>query len=340
MSMSLVSLLYNSSDSQYSSAVTPSSQHNQYRPVSIGAYTFHDVFEGERWSWSMDEETVGIALVVTSAIGFSTLGILGIMAAEEGLSIPTVLALRFAFAAVLVWAVLWIRGRVRLLRGRMLGLALALGAVGYTAQSALYFLGLEFMTAGMVAIVLYTYPAFVVCFVALRYPSRVTRVLIAALVLAIAGVVLITGTDPAGADPRGVLIVLGAALAYSLYILVSQHALTSVDPETLTAFVLPAAAVSFVVFGLGTDTLAIPASPAAWGITLAIAVLATVVPIFTFFAGISRIGASRASIISTAEPGVTVALGALILGEPVTGVMVVGGVLILTGVISIQRETA
>ncbi|WP_252700008.1 EamA family transporter [Natronosalvus vescus] len=288
----------------------------------------------------MDDETVGIALVLTSAIGFGTLGIFGVLAADEGLSIPTVLALRFSLAAVAVWAVLWYRGRFRLLRGRLLAVAFALGAVGYATQSGLYFLGLEFMTAGMVAIVLYTYPAFVVCLVALTNPDRVTKIVLFALGLSIGGVALITGVDPAGADPRGIVVVLGAALAYSLYIVVSQRALTSVDAETLTAFVLPAAAISFVVFGIGTNTLALPGSVTGWGVVLAIALVATVVPVLTFFAGLSRVGASRASIISTAEPGVTVALGALVLHEPVTGVTVLGGTLVITGVVLIHLEGA
>ncbi|MFP8955147.1 EamA family transporter [Natrialbaceae archaeon A-CW3] len=286
----------------------------------------------------MDDETVGIALVLTSAIGFGTLGIFGVLAADEGLSIPTVLALRFSLAAVAVWAVLWYRGRFRLLRGRLLAIAFALGAVGYATQSGLYFLGLEFMTAGMVAIVLYTYPAFVVCLVALTNPDRVTKIVLFALGLSIGGVALITGVDPAGADPRGIVVVLGAALAYSLYIVVSQRALTSIDAETLTAFVLPAAAVSFVVFGIGTNTLALPGSATGWGVVLAIAILATVVPVLTFFAGLSKVGASRASIISTAEPGVTVALGALVLSEPVTGITILGGTLVITGVVLIHFE--
>ncbi|WP_306061756.1 EamA family transporter [Natronococcus wangiae] len=288
----------------------------------------------------MDDETVGIGLVLTSAIGFGTLGIFGVIAAEEGLSIPTVLALRFSLAAVVVWAVLWLRGRFRVLTGRTLAIALALGGIGYATQSGLYFLGLEFMTAGMVAIVLYTYPAFVVCIVAITNPDRVTRVVMLALGLSIGGVALITGADPAGVDPRGVAVVLGAALAYSLYIVVSQRALTAVDAEILTAFVLPAAAVTFVGFGIGTNTLALPGSASGWGVALAIAIFATVVPVLTFFAGIARIGASRASIISTAEPGVTVALGALVLGEPVTIVTIVGGTLVVAGVILIQRENA
>ncbi|TYL36302.1 EamA family transporter [Natronococcus pandeyae] len=288
----------------------------------------------------MDDETVGIALVLLSAIGFGTLGIFGVLAAEEGLSIPTVLALRFGLATVVVWAVLWLQGRFRVLTGRLLAIAFALGGIGYATQSGLYFLGLEFMTAGMVAIVLYTYPAFVVCLVAITNPDRVTKIVLLALALSIGGVALITGADPAGVDPRGVAIVLGAALAYSFYILVSQRALTTVDPEVLTAFVLPAAAVTFVGFGAGTNTLAMPGNASAWGVALAIAIFATVVPVLTFFAGIEKIGASRASIISTAEPGVTVALGALVLGEPVTIVTIVGGTLVVLGVILIQREDA
>src|SRR6056297_1998489 len=183
----------------------------------------------------MDDETVGIALVVVSAIGFGTLGIFGVIAAGEGLSIPTVLALRFALATVVVWTVLWHRGQVRLPNRRILATAFALGAGGYAVQSGLYFFGLEFMTAGMVGIVLYTYPAFVVALVAVVHPDRVTPRLMGALGLSIGGVALVTGVDPAGVDPRGVAVVLGAALAYSLYIVVSQRALTTVDAETLTA---------------------------------------------------------------------------------------------------------
>ena len=286
----------------------------------------------------MNDETVGVVLVLISAVGFGTLGIFGVIASHEGLTIPTVLALRFGLAAAVIWAILWLRGRFRLLRGRALLVALALGGLGYAAQSGLYFLGLEFMTAGLVAIVLYTYPAFVVCLVLLTNPTRVTVPVAVALALSIGGVALITGADPAGADPRGVAVVLGAAFAYSMYIVVSQRMLLTVDVETLTAFVLPAAAVSFLLFGFGTNTLAPPDGATAWGVAVAIAIVATVIPVLTFFAGIERIGASRASIISTAEPAVTVALGAAILGEPVTVVTVVGGTLVVVAVILIHRE--
>ncbi|MFC4246525.1 DMT family transporter [Natribaculum luteum] len=280
----------------------------------------------------MDDDSVGVALVLASAVGFGTLGVLGKLAADAGLSIPTVLAFRFALATVILWPLLWFRGRFQLLTGRTLAVAAGLGGLGYATMSGLYFLGLEYMTAGLAAIVLYTYPAIVVCFVAVANPTRVTKTVLVALALSIGGVALITGADPAGVDPRGVAVVLGAALAYATYIVTSQRALT------LTAFVLPAAAVSFFGFGLGTNTLTVPAGPTAWSVVVALAVLATVVPVLAFFAGLSRIGASRASIVSTAEPAVTVGLGAVVLGEPISTVTVVGGALVVTGVVLVQRD--
>lgn len=285
----------------------------------------------------MDEETTGIALVVLSAASFGTLGIFGVLAAEEGLSIPTVLTLRFAIATVVLWAVLWLRGRLRVLGGRALLTAIGLGGLGYATMSGLYFLGLEYLTAGLVAIVLYTYPAFVVCFVAFTVPDRVTKRLLVALVLSIGGVTLITGADPTGADPRGVLIVLGSALAYATYIVVSQRTLATVDSVTLSAFVLPAAAASFVGLGLATNSLAPPTTASGWTIAVGLGVIATAIPVLAFFAGLSRIGAGRASVLSTVEPAVTVALGALVLAEPVTAVTVIGGALVICGVILIHR---
>jgi drug/metabolite transporter (DMT)-like permease len=107
-------------------------------------------------------DRVGLALVLTSAVGFGTLGVFGELAAAAGLSIPTVLSFRFLLATLVVWLVLAARGELRRLRGRSLAVGLALGALGYAAMSGLYFWGLDFMTAGLVGIVLYTYPVFVV----------------------------------------------------------------------------------------------------------------------------------------------------------------------------------
>ena len=283
-------------------------------------------------------DRVGTALVLVSAVGFGTLGIFGKLMDAAGLSIPTVLVFRFVFATAVVWLLLGVRGELRLLRGRSLAFGVALGAFGYAAMSGLYFWGLTFMTAGLVGIVLYTYPVFVVGAAAMRLDEPVTQRTVGALAATLAGVALVTGADPAGADPRGVAVVLAAALVYASYITASRVVLATVDPQVLTAHVLPAAGAAFLVLGTATDRLAVPNSSYEWGLVVAIAVVATAIPIFAFFAGIRRVGASRASIVSTTEPVVTLLLGAAVLGEPITVATVIGGALVLGGVLLVQIE--
>jgi len=288
----------------------------------------------------MDDSRVGTLFVLCSGAGFGTLGVLGVVAGEEGLSIPTVLFFRFALATILVWSVLAVRGELRLLSGRNLLVGFALGAFGYAAMSGLYFVGLEFMTAGMVGIVLYTYPVFVLVLAATFLNEVVDRQRIAALLVTLGGIALITGADPAAAAaaPRGVGIVLVAAVVYATYITVSRTTLEDVSAPTLTAHVLPAAALTFLVIGLATNSLSVPSTGVGWGAVVGIAVVATAMPIFAFFAGLSRIGAGPASILSAVEPVVTVALGAAFLAEPVSVVVLVGGGLVLVGVVLVTRR--
>lgn len=286
----------------------------------------------------MDDTRLGAVLVLCSAAGFGTLGVLGVVAGDAGLSIPTILSWRFGVATVLVWTVFGVRGEIQLLRGRALAVAVGLGSAGYAAVSGLYFVGLEFMTAGMAGIVLYTYPAFVLVLAAAFLGEPIGRRRLAALAVTLGGVALITGADPAAADPRGIAVVLLAAGLYAGYITTSRTALEDVTASTLTAHVMPAAAGTFLIVGAVTDTLGVPSGALAWGSVLAIAVFATAFPIFTFFAGLSRLGAGPASILSTVEPAATVVLGAVFLDEPVGPAVVAGGSLVIVGVVLAARQ--
>lgn len=286
----------------------------------------------------MDSETKGVLLMVLSATSFGTLGVLGKYAAAAGLSIPTVLTYRFLGATLIFWVLVAYNRKLRLLRGRALGVAVLLGAGFYAAQSGLYFLGLEYMTAGLVGLVIYTYPVLVVVLSYVFLDERITRYTVVGLALALGGVAVVSGVDPAGADPRGVAVVLGAALVYAGYYVTSHVALDDVNAQTLTAYVLPSAGVSFVVFGLATDSLTIPTTGYEITILAAVALLATAIPIGAFFAGLAHIGASRASIISSLEPATAVVLGVVLLDEPLAAATIVGGLLVLVGVLVIQRE--
>ncbi|PHQ38971.1 EamA family transporter [Halorubrum persicum] len=285
----------------------------------------------------MNSETRGILLMMLSAVSFGTLGVLGKYASAADLSISTVLTYRFLGGTLFIWALVAYSGKLKLLHGQSLGVAVLLGSGFYATQSGLYFLGLEYMTAGLVSLVVYTYPVLVVVLSYIFLNERISRHIVVGLALTLSGIAVISGVDPVGADPRGVAIVLGAALVYAGYYVTSHVAVDNIDPQTLTAYVLPSAGASFVVFGVATNSLSIPTTGNEVAILAAVALVGTGIPIGAFFAGLAEVGASRASIISSLEPATAVVLGIILLDDPLAGATVVGGLLILIGVLVIQR---
>jgi drug/metabolite transporter (DMT)-like permease len=282
----------------------------------------------------------GAVLCLVSAAAFGTLGIFGRLASDAGASVATTLLVRFGLAALLFAAVLRLTGRwaaLRQLPRRVVLTGLGLGAAGYSVQSGLYFAAIGRLDVSMVALLLYTYPAFVtLAALALgrAAPSLRTG---AALATASAGLVLVLVAAGTGAfDVPGALMALGASLTYTTYILVSDRIVGEVDPFALALLVLTGATVSFTVAGLATSSLDFSVSGEAWLWLAAIAVVSTVVAVSAFFAGLRRVGPSEAAILSTFEPLVTVALAFVVLGERLAVVQLAGGALVLGAVILLQ----
>jgi len=139
------------------------------------------------------------------------------------------------------------------------------------------------------------------------------------------------------ASELGVALGLGAAFTYSVYILSSDGVASRVPALTLATLVCTGAAASLTIGSFvagqlhpGEVTLA------GWGWLVCIAAVSTVGAITLFFAGLSRVGPTSASILSTFEPVVTVVLAAGVLAEHLTSIQVAGGALVLTAVLVLR----
>jgi drug/metabolite transporter (DMT)-like permease len=126
---------------------------------------------------------------------------------------------------------------------------------------------------------------------------------------------------------------LGAAVAYTAYILTGDRVVAGIAPLALAALVTTGATVTFAVATLATGGPDLTFGAAGWGWLAAIALVSTVAAIIAFFAGLARVGPSAASILSTLEPVVTVSLAALAFGEALTAVQLAGGALVLGAVV-------
>jgi drug/metabolite transporter (DMT)-like permease len=82
----------------------------------------------------------------------------------------------------------------------------------------------------------------------------------------------------------------------------------------------------------------LPLTGAGWAAVAGLVLLATVLPVTAFLAGIGRIGPSNASMLSTVEPVVTLTLAAFLLGEMAPALTWLGGGLILGAVLLLARS--
>jgi drug/metabolite transporter (DMT)-like permease len=64
--------------------------------------------------------------------------------------------------------------------------------------------------------------------------------------------------------------------------------------------------------------------------------ISTVIPIMCLFAGVRTVGASTAAILSCAEPAVTATSAALVDGERLAAIQVIGGAMVLLAVVVLQ----
>jgi len=287
------------------------------------------------------ESRWGTILTAISALGFSALPIFGMLAYDAGANVITLLGYRFAVAALLLWGYLALR-RAKLPDGRTIWQMLLMGGVGYTTMSLLYLSSVDGdrLSPALAALLLYTYPAIVVL-LAWRFDHyRLTGRRVAALLLTLAGTGLVLAS-PGGQVQfswSGAALALGAALVYATYILFGSRVSRRTTPLVTTTFVSTAAAVVLLGYGGASGQLR-AMEPMGWLAVLGAALVATVLAVLLFFAGIERLGPSRASIISTLEPVGTAALSALLYGERLGVWQVAGGVIILGSIIWLQTQS-
>jgi drug/metabolite transporter (DMT)-like permease len=280
----------------------------------------------------------GALLCLASAAAFGAMGVFGKLAYAEGATVGTLLAVRFVLAAALLWPLVALAGGVRSLSRRDAGIALALGAVGYGASSGGYFAALERLDASLLSLLVYSFPVIVAGTAVALGREPASRRTALALALVAAGLVLVLADASAGSlDALGTALGLGTAVVYSAYVLVSERVAARVAPSVMSALVCTGAAVTLTLSGLaGGDLDPGAVTTAGFGWLGGLAVVSTVGAIGLFLAGLRRAGPTAASILSTLEPLVTVALAFAAFGESLGPAQLAGGALVLTAVLAVR----
>jgi drug/metabolite transporter (DMT)-like permease len=295
---------------------------------------------------------IGCVFVLLAAFGFSAKSILVKLAYgySPQLDAITLMLLRMAislpfFLFVAVWSNRPSKQTSEMHRMRTQDwlMIMVLGFLGYYLSSLLDFEGLSYISAGLERLILYLYPTFVVLLTAAVYRKAINRHQLIALLLSYSGIILVYANQQLESNSGGLLIgsafVASSAMTFAIFMVGSGVLIKRVGSMRFTAYSMT---VACVITGLhfiirhGGYPLHLPAS--VYGLASIMAIFSTVLPAFLMNAGIQRIGAGSASIISSAGPIGTLILAFFVLEEALTLPQLAGTFLVLVGVYVVSRS--
>ena len=263
------------------------------------------------------------------------MSIFAVYAYGAGVSVSTLLFLRFLFAAILFFGLLALRKEgLRLVRKQVVAL-FVLGGVLYTLQSLSFFSAVQYIPTSMAALLLYTFPVFVAVLTYFVEKEPLRRKTILAMLISLVGLGLVLGLSFGGIQPIGVMLALAAALFYSVYIVVGNRVVKGLSPFVTAGYISLFAAISTFFVAQKDGGLALSFGAVGWWALVGIVVFSTVMAIGFFFRGLQLIGSTKASVLSTLEPVVTIVFSALLFGESFTLLQLLGGVAVLAGAVLI-----
>lgn len=217
----------------------------------------------------------------------------------------------------------------------------ALGVVGYYLASYFDFSGLTYIAASLERVILYLYPTIVLLITSIVFREKINRHYVIAICVSYLGVSVAYAFDGNSSDHinlmKGSFLVFLSAITYACYMVGSQWLIPKFGTVRFTAIVMIVSCLCVIGHYMMTRGVALPeyGREVLWYGTL-MGIFSTVIPTFLISEGVSRLGATQASIISSIGPISTIVLSVLILGEAFNGSQVVGTVLVLVGVLYIS----
>lgn len=286
----------------------------------------------------------GLGLALIAALGFSLKAIFVKLAYPHGVDAVTLLALRMGFSLpVFLWVGLSQGREARSLTGSDWARLGLLGCLGYYGASILDFWGLQYISAGLERLILFTYPTLIILIGVLFQGRPFSWREGAALALCYGGIGFAFAHDLGQGDHQevfiGAALVFGSSVSYALYLSGSAGMISRLGAMRFTALAMLVSCGVTLLHFLVTHPLSAFVQPLpvyGWG--FAMALFSTVVPVFAQSAAIRRLGAGHSALVGMVGPLMTIGFGWWLLDEAISFAQMVGALLVVAGIVIVSRR--
>jgi len=228
------------------------------------------------------------------------------------------------------------RGRPWTWTSRELGELLLLGIYGVIANQLFFVLGLAWTSVAHAAVIMTLMPILVLLLAAFLGQERITARKVLGMTIAAAGVgvLQLERKSGSGATLLGDFCTFLCGISLAVFTVRSKQLMKRFGSLMINsvAYIGGSLAIAPLTIWLSVRYGAGRASAAAWWSVAYMAVFSSVLAYFIYNYALTYMPASRASAVSYLQPLGATLLAVLLLGEPVTTTLAIGGILVLTGV--------
>ena len=251
---------------------------------------------------------IGYPAGIITGITYGLNPLFGVPLMKEGAAIESILFFRYAIAVLFLGGFLLLSRQSFKISWKQAGVLLILGLL-YTSSSVFLFEAYNYIASGLATTIIFLYPVLVaIIMVFLRVvPSWPVWL---SIILTFVGVVIMTQSDSTQTiNPIGVILSLGSALVYALFIVIINRSkiISNISNSLLTFY--------------------------------ALTVNTTVVSTATLAIATRNIGATKASVLGVFEPVTAILIGTVVFGEALTTNIIVGILLSIAAITFMIAKT-
>ncbi len=219
---------------------------------------------------------------------------------------------------------------------------LVLGMLGVAASNYFYYVAIQKTSVAIAIIVQYTAPVWVLLYVVARRQQKLSLQKVAAVAVAIAGIVLTIGIVggksalPLSLDSYGFLAALLASFSFAFYNVGGHRLLARYDRWRVLVWTLTSAAVFWLFVNPPWKVLTAHYALAQWEFLFVFSMISVLGSFSLYFLGLQHLEPTRAIIASCLEPVFSILLAAGLLGEILRPIQTLGIVLVLSAIVIVQ----
>lgn len=294
----------------------------------------HPAAAGPKVEANVRSHWFAVSGLVGVAVSLGTGHVCARLAFTHGVTVITAATVRSVCAGLLLLALLVLRRASPLPLPREFRGMLLLGLC-VVAQTLLIQFAVTRLPVTLAILVFYTYPFLTSVATSLLGEHRLSAQLVAALLAAFAGLVLVLGVGAQPVDAIGIAAAFGASVSFTAALVLTPRLAPNLDAPMRTFYMVGTSAIAFVIVAAATGRFEPPVGLAAWTGLVGLSLLYAV-GIVSLFLLLPLLGPVQTAVVLNLEPVAVAIVAWVALGEALTPLQVVGGLIVVVAVIAYQ----